>query len=105
MPKDRTKDIISYKNKSNSSKLDLEYVKGCNTLWKCFKRSVWLHPKRPFLGERGDDSNRNLSRYLPKEEKNVDGEYQWQTFEETDLIVEALSNSLIKNKFCPVIKS
>lgn len=42
---------------------------------------------------------------MPKPDSITEGEYQWQTFEETDLIVEALSNSLIKNKLCPVIKS
>lgn len=33
------------------------------------------------------------------------GEYQWQTWKETDDIVEALANAIIKKKLCKVTKS
>jgi len=52
-PQDRTKDIISSANKDKPSRLDTVDYKGCDTVWKCFKRSVWRHPNRPFMGERG----------------------------------------------------
>jgi hypothetical protein len=35
----------------------------------------------------------------------VGGEYQWQSWKETDEIVEALANSIIKKKFCQTVKS
>ena len=52
-PEGKTKDIISYKNRSNPARLDSVVQKGCDTVWKCFKRAVWLWPDNPFLGERG----------------------------------------------------
>ena len=33
------------------------------------------------------------------------GEYQWQTWGETDDIVEAFSRSIVKKKMCPTVKS
>ena len=33
------------------------------------------------------------------------GEYIWQTFQETDDIVEAFAKILVKRKLCPIIKS
>ena len=51
-PDDRTKDIISYANRDQPQKLDTVVHSGCDTIWKCFKRTVWRNPNRPFLGER-----------------------------------------------------
>ena len=51
-PDGRTKDIISTKYKTSSNRLDREVYSGCDTLWKCFKRTVWVYPNNPFLGTR-----------------------------------------------------
>jgi hypothetical protein len=51
-PADRSKDIISYKYRNNPAQLDNVVHKGCDTLWKCFKRTVWRQPNDPFMGER-----------------------------------------------------
>ena len=51
-PKDRTKDMISIKNKINPQKLDQSKYLGCDTIWKTFKRAAWLYPNEPFLGTR-----------------------------------------------------
>jgi hypothetical protein len=51
-PENRSKDIISFKNKNNPSRLDTVNNKGCDTIWKCFKRTVWRLPNEAFLGER-----------------------------------------------------
>ena len=66
---------------------------GCDTLWKHYKRSVWVYPDRPFLGER----IKNLEGEF--------GEYKWLTWKESDKIVEALSKSIINKKMCPIIIS
>ena len=51
-PEGRTKDIICVKHRSNPSRLDRVSVQGCDTIWKCFKRSVWRNPNGKFLGQR-----------------------------------------------------
>ena len=51
-PKGRSKDIISSKHRENPTALDRYQHLGCDTVWKCFKRSVWRNPDRPFLGTR-----------------------------------------------------
>jgi len=75
-------------------------------VWKCFKRSVWRNPDGPFLGERSYVSTGPLDKYNINMHKNAElGDYQWQTFKETDEIVEALANTIVKKKLCPVVKS
>jgi hypothetical protein len=106
-PSDRTKDIISYFNREQPQRLDTVDHLGCDTVWKCFKRSVWRNPDGPFLGERQYISNGPLDKYninFNKANQKL-GEYQWQTFKETDDIVEALANTIVKRKLCPEIKS
>lgn len=49
-PEGRTKDIISTKHINHPNRYDRELYPGCDTVWKNFKRSAWLHPNRPFLG-------------------------------------------------------
>ena len=44
--------MISIKNKINPQKLDQSKYLGCDTIWKTFKRAVWLYPNEPFLGTR-----------------------------------------------------
>ena len=51
-PPDRTKDIISIKHRSSPQKLDSTVHQGCDTIWKCFKKTVWCYPNKPFLGVR-----------------------------------------------------
>ena len=76
-PEGRTKDIISYKNKNMPNTLDTSIHKGCDTVWKCFKRSVWMGPDRPFMGERGLKKVSPLAKYnVPMQEKEL-GDYQW----------------------------
>lgn len=84
-PTDRSKDIISYKYRNDPVSLDDVCHKGCDTIWKCFKRTVWRQPNDPFLGER-----KPLNQSIIQEKYNLSraneelGEYQWQTWEETD---------------------
>lgn len=40
-PPDSSKDIISHKHRNDSTQLDTVCFKGCDTVWKCFKRTVW----------------------------------------------------------------
>ena len=51
-PADRTKDLVSIQYKSSPQRLDRVVHQGCDTLWKCFKRTVWCFPNHPFLGVR-----------------------------------------------------
>ena len=51
-PDGRTKDIISSKLRNRPKNLDTLVVKGCDSVWKHFKRSVWRFPDRPFFGWR-----------------------------------------------------
>ena len=51
-PEGRTKDYISARHMNCPTKLDSDMYSGCDTIWKCFKRSVWLAPDKPFLGHR-----------------------------------------------------
>ena len=51
-PSNRTHDYISCKYRNEPHKLDSFLYQGCNTLWKCFKKSVWNNPNNPFLGRR-----------------------------------------------------
>ncbi len=51
-PAGRTKDIIAVKNAERPHDLDRTLVSGCDTIWKNFKRSVWRHADKPFLGVR-----------------------------------------------------
>jgi len=104
-PKDRTKDIIAYSNKNDPSNLDRTVHKGCDTLWKCFKRTVWRTPDNYFLGEREQISQTAFGKYTSSKNEGKLGQFIWQTWGETDLIVEALANTIIKKEFCPVIKS
>ena len=75
---------------------------GCDTIWKCFKRTVWCHPNLPFLGNREQiNKGKNYAQY----DDQVLGEYKWTTFQEIDDKVEALSRVIVKRGFCPVVKS
>lgn len=40
-PSDRSKDIICYKHRNDPHQLDTVIHKGCDTVWKNFKRTVW----------------------------------------------------------------
>ena len=51
-PAGRSKDLISIKNKKVPLRLDREKHAGCDTVWKCFKRSAWKCPNREYLGIR-----------------------------------------------------
>ena len=51
-PADRTKDLISIQHRDNPLRIDTVKYQGCDTIWKCFKRSVWRYPDAPFLGVR-----------------------------------------------------
>ena len=51
-PEGRTKDLISSKHKNQPHILDRSCYAGCDTIWKCFKRSVWRFPNKNFIGER-----------------------------------------------------
>lgn len=104
-PADRTKDIISHKYRNRPCQLDTVSHKGCDTIWKCFKRTVWVQPDLPFLGYRKPIQN-NLEQQFGLASQMQDlGEYQWQTWKETDDIVEALANAIIKKKLCKLTKS
>ena len=59
-PEGRTKDIISYSNISRPTHLDTVSHSGCDTLWKCFKRSVWTGPTRNYLGQRDEPTQSSL---------------------------------------------
>jgi hypothetical protein len=48
----RTKTIISIKHINNPKNLDVCKFSGCDTVWKNFKRAVWLYGKNQFLGFR-----------------------------------------------------
>ena len=104
-PQGRSKDIISAKHRDNPNRLDRVDKLGCDTVWKCFKRSVWRNPDRPFLGVRR--KMQKVFMGLPNHDKNETylGEYEWKTWSEIDDYVESLSRSLIKRNFCPVVKS
>jgi hypothetical protein len=105
-PAGRSKDIISYKHRNNPTLLDTVIYTGCDTIWKSFKRTVWRQPNDPFIGERRPKITSPV-----KEKYNLQnpvgelGDYQWQTFSETDEVIEALANSIIKYQLCPEIKS
>jgi hypothetical protein len=74
--------------------------KGCNTVWRSFKRSVWRHPERNFLGCRIKTiENLTAHRNMPQE-----ADYVWKTWQQVDDEVEALSNIIIRKKLCPKIK-
>ena len=49
-PDGRTKDIICSKLRNRPKNLDTLVVKGCDSIWKHFKRSVWRFPNRHFFG-------------------------------------------------------
>ena len=104
-PEGRTKDIISFANRDNPNRLDRVAHLGCDTVWKCFKRNVWRLPDRPFLGERRYESRGHLDKYNIQSQKRTLGGYAWQTWSETDEIVEAFSRAIIKKKLCPVVTS
>jgi long-subunit acyl-CoA synthetase (AMP-forming) len=86
-------------------KLDRVKNQGCDTLWKCFKRSVWMYPNQPFLGVRTKVTEQFMG--LPQQQTKADqlGEYNWKTWQEIDDYVEAVSRSFVKKGFCPVVKS
>jgi hypothetical protein len=104
-PEGRTKDLISSKHKNSPHVLDRCDFTGCDTIWKCFKRSVWRFPNKNFLGEREKIYSGGLNKYKVPTGDVKYGEYVWQTFRETDDIVEAFSRSVIKRNLCPVVKS
>jgi hypothetical protein len=56
-----TKNIVNIQNKNFPKRLTTVVHKGCNTIWRSFKRSVWRHPDNPFLGWR----NKNVESILP----------------------------------------
>ena len=91
-PPDRTKDLISMKHRHCPQKLDRFLYSGCNTYWKCFKRSVWCFPDKPFLGSRELKDGKF-------------GDYKWKTFSQVDYGVEALSKAIVTKKLCPLIQS
>ena len=64
-PDGRTKEIISAKHMSHPTRLDRELYPGCDTVWKNFKRSTWMHPNRPFLGVKSDPPKPNRESYAP----------------------------------------
>jgi long-chain acyl-CoA synthetase len=83
-------------------KLDRCSNSGCDTIWKCFKRSVWRHPDRPFLGQREKTQKGFIG--LSGGQSTL-GPYVWRTWAEIDDCVESLSRVLIKRNLCPLIKS
>ena len=99
-PADRTKDIISVKHQSSPLTLDKVKHHGCDTIWKCFKRSVWKNPTAPFLGVRSQ-----INRGYLDQRKIEHGQYNWLTYEEVDAKAENLANSLAKRAMCPVSES
>lgn len=101
-PADRTKDIIAIKHRHSPRTMDRAVFTGCDTLWKCFKKTVWCHPQKPFLGVR-EEIQEGLAKTGSMAVRH--GEYNWKTFEEVDEYVEALSRSIIHRKFCPYLKS
>ena len=101
-PHGRTKDIISVKHETNPRKLDTVVHPGSDTLWKCYKRQVWKHPEKPFLGARTLSCDHFCGL---NDEKPKLGNYSWKTFSEIDQYVEAASRSFISRGFCPLIKS
>jgi long-subunit acyl-CoA synthetase (AMP-forming) len=46
-----------------------------------------------------------MAQYNIKTDEREFGDYIWQTYQETDDIVEAFARTLVKRKLCPVIKS
>ena len=64
-----------------------------------------MHPERPFLGERELMQGSGSQNYSPRQKQKQYGEYVWQTWQETDDIVEAFARILVKRKLCPIIKS
>lgn len=79
--------------------LDKEVYSGCDTIWKCFKRTAWLFPHNPFLGTRV----KTLQIASIKQEDF--GEYKWLTYKDIDIKVEAFSTEIIKMNLCPIIPS
>lgn len=61
-PVGMTKNIVNIQNKNFPKRLTTVVHKGCNTIWRSFKRSVWRHPDNPFLGWR----NKNVESILPQ---------------------------------------
>jgi len=74
-PVGRTKDLIAYKNIHYPHQLDRTVELGCDTLWKCFKRTAWRYPNNPFLGVR-----KKITGFGGSKMGATYGEYQWQTF-------------------------
>ena len=64
-----------------------------------------MYPERPFLGERQQILKGAMAQYNVQTGEREYGEYIWQTFQETDDIVEAFAKILVKRKLCPIIKS
>ena len=94
-PEDRSKDIVSYRNKNRPNDLST-FQNGCETLWKCFKRSVWRYLERPFLGARKLIKSHLAEYRFEKETKYHLGDYEWLTYAEVDEIVESFTRSLQK---------
>lgn len=86
--------------------LDSFLHQGCDTLWKCFKKSVWNSPNNPFLGRRKIiKTAHGVFRNNDSFTKTKQGNYEWLTFLEVDEIVEAFSRTLVYRQLCPVIPS
>lgn len=104
-PHGRSKDLISSKHRDNPNRLDRCVHPGCDTIWKCFKRSVWLHPDKPFLGVRTRSKRSFLGLPSNDEDDEGFGPYEWKSWSEIDIIVENLSRVFVKRCFCPIVKS
>jgi hypothetical protein len=89
---------------ANPHQLDRVLHSGLDTVWKCFKRSVWKNPDKPFIGER-QKTYVKATKYNATVGKCEYGEYVWQTFQETDDVVEALSRAIIRRELCPLVRS
>jgi hypothetical protein len=79
-PQNTSLDYISIKYRNEPKKLDTAVVKNCDTLWKCFQKTVWTMPDRPFLGRREAIKPEDIEISNNHVAREVMGDYKWLSF-------------------------